>query len=735
MRYLTLFFVFAMLLGASFSLNADNIPLISESMFALGDVTSFKMYGDYALFVGGERHLQVMDFSDAEHPRLVSGCDVPDQNVVAHSISVNGQYAYLFFNRSVAIISISNPLSPQFITRMDTDYAINHSIHNDVLYTTGADLNYYLKAYSLSNPIAPQLLDSLLVNYYPSGIACSDGLLVCGNSTVEIVNTNDPTNLQISEELNFISGFEDIGSAAFAFNGSTLAVACGYFFSLYDFSQEPYLRATLSLGFQVNGNYGYIHNNRFWCRNNDGSGIVGVDFSNTDAPQVCYSEIFPGMWNSWFCMDGSLIALRTSQNVHVMKYSVLAEDNLPDFNNIYPLESISSIVSNGEWTVGINSRSYLQILGFAAGESAYPLYSIGPRSFGYMNIHNDTLLYTTLGEPYQNGLPTRYLVLFDLTSKTQKAELQLGPGYLGGEITLDGDIAYICSDNEGLFVVDISDVEQPVLLSHLQENIEYQCAVAMNGKLWIGSDYTIRCYELSQSITPEFLYEIPLYMQTPFIRPYRMLMMDNILYAISTNGYLLRIKPGLEGAEEMNIYPTRYLFNTYIAKLGDGLMVGSTDGLSVYNIQDPENLKEVAYWDARVQENKFVSLSNYAVIGDRIYVGRGKSLQVFDAGLAIAFTHGYTHETDLKLLVYPNPGKGRINIICKLPADGEAKLELYNLRGQKVFAKTYSYTKEGLNVLRMDTRDSAGRALGSGVYFARLKQGAYSQTGKLIIAK
>ena len=76
---------------------ADNIPMISESMHALGEVDSFVMYGDYALFIGGERHLQIMDFSDAQHPRMVAGCDVTGLNVAASSVSINGQYASLFF--------------------------------------------------------------------------------------------------------------------------------------------------------------------------------------------------------------------------------------------------------------------------------------------------------------------------------------------------------------------------------------------------------------------------------------------------------------------------------------------------------------------------------------------------------------------------------------------------------------------------------------------------------------
>jgi hypothetical protein len=220
------------------------------------------------------------------------------------------------------------------------------------------------------------------------------------------------------------------------------------------------------------------------------------------------------------------------------------------------------------------------------------------------------------------------------------------------------------------------------------------------------------------------------------INPYKILMIDDYLYAITTNGYLARIEPGSDGAAAIDIYQTRYRFNTSLAKLGNGLLVGSCDGVSVYGLNGAAPPEELAFRDVeRVEDGNSIVLTSYSVNGDRIYVGRVKSLQVLDASLAIAFMHGYFPETEQNLRIYPNPGKGMIKVICKLPADGEAELELYNLRGQKVFARTYGSITKGLNVLRMETRDDSGRKLGSGMYFVRIKQGKHIQTGKLAIVK
>lgn len=727
------YFVLAFILCcASLTLWADHIPMISESLHALGEVNSFVMYGDYALFIRGERHLQIMDFSDAQNPRLVAGCDVPGIDAGARSISVHGQYAYLFFGNCFAIISLGNPLSPQFKVKIETNHTACQSIHDGILYSTSTWDNY-LYSYSLSDPLAPQLLDSLRVNNYPTNIACGDGFLVCGNTVVDIVDTSDPCNLRISGELRFVSGFE-YASSAFAVSGSKLAVGCGYDFSVYDLIQEPYLGATLPLGYMVTGGKGYIRNNRFWCTCNDGHEILGIDFSDFDALEICYSETIPYTVTSSFCLDGNLATIRT-RYPHSLNYSVLVDDALPDFELSYPVEGIGRIVSQGNWTIGLISGC-IYILDFDETGTAYLQYRIGMNGGYDITLYNDILLYTTLDEPYQNGDPTRYLILYDLISKTQKASLALGYSSLRSDIVLDGAMAYICNRNQGLFVVDISNIEQPVLLCQLREGIEDNCASAANGKLWVGSRFSINCYDTGESTAPVFRYEIPLYYHTPMINPYKILMIDDYLYAITTNGYLARIEPGSDGAAAIGIYQTRYRFNTSLAKLGNGLLVGSCDGVSVYGLNGAAPPEELAFRDVeRVEDGNSIVLTSYSVNGDRIYVGRVKSLQVLDASLAIAFMHGYFPETEQNLRIYPNPGKGMIKVICKLPADGEAELELYNLRGQKVFARIYGSITEGLNVLRMETRDDSGRKLGSGMYFVRIKQGKHIQTGKLAIVK
>lgn len=742
-RIIIIAFAFLLACGISM-LEADNIPLISESMPALGEVGSFVKYGDYALFIGGEKHLQIMDFSSPQQPELISGLDVPGMNGSATFIDVYEHYAYLFFNGTVAIVSLSDIFAPQLLSTAELGIGlVSQSIHDNVLYISRNPWDSYnVYSYSLSDPLSPMLLDSLTVNIYPRSISCGDGFLVCGDTKGIVLDTSNPANLQLLSEITYISSTY-YGYGAIAVSGTMLVVGCDYYVSVYDFSKTPYLQGTISLPYRVEGFTGYIHGNSFWCQcldyyGNDGAGVMGIDFSNPESPQVCYTEMFYANGIFRFYMDEELMSLRTNQNAQYIKFSVLDSSNTPDFAISYPMESIGSIVANDKWVVGVNSNRFIQIVGVPEDNTTVlPFYSFTPNNFSSLKLHGDILLYTTRAEPYQNGSATRYLVLFDLVTQTQKAILELGPSFWGnGEIIVAGDIAYICNKDEGLFVVDISNPEQPLLLCFLQEYINYDCAVVGGGKLYVGSGYSIRCYDISLSPVPVFMYEMPLYLQNPFIKPFKLLKKDNYLYAITFGRYLACIKLGNAEAEEINIYETRYSTNSSLMALGDGLMVGSCDGLAVFSLKDPMHPQEVAWRDVeRVQEGDYIVFPSYAIKGDHVYVGRGKSLQVLSVRLATTLTGFGAPDAKQKLMIFPNPGKGNINVICNLPAAGVAELELYNLRGQKVCTKTYSTMKEGLNLLNMETKDDSGSFLGSGVYFLKMKQGSYKQVGKLLLSR
>jgi hypothetical protein len=64
---------------------------------------------------------------------------------------------------------------------------------------------------------------------------------------------------------------------------------------------------------------------------------------------------------------------------------------------------------------------------------------------------------------------------------------------------------------------------------------------------------------------------------------------------------------------------------------------------------------------------------------------------------------------------------------------GEAKLELYNLRGQKVISHCLSSVKQGFNIQSLALVDDKGRRLGAGIYIVKVITPGRTQVAKLAV--
>lgn len=84
----------------------------------------------------------------------------------------------------------------------------------------------------------------------------------------------------------------------------------------------------------------------------------------------------------------------------------------------------------------------------------------------------------------------------------------------------------------------------------------------------------------------------------------------------------------------------------------------------------------------------------------------------------------------------PNPFNPSCELRFTLPATGaSSSLAIYDLSGRRL-ATLFSGRADGReHSLRWDGRDAEGRAMSSGVYFARLQIGAESQSRKLVVVK
>ena len=84
---------------------------------------------------------------------------------------------------------------------------------------------------------------------------------------------------------------------------------------------------------------------------------------------------------------------------------------------------------------------------------------------------------------------------------------------------------------------------------------------------------------------------------------------------------------------------------------------------------------------------------------------------------------------------YPNPFKGSTTISWVMAKDEPVKIEIYNLRGQKVTTLYDGWGKKGRQAVSWDAKDAKGQSVASGVYFYRLSTPKESKVQKMMVIK
>ena len=84
---------------------------------------------------------------------------------------------------------------------------------------------------------------------------------------------------------------------------------------------------------------------------------------------------------------------------------------------------------------------------------------------------------------------------------------------------------------------------------------------------------------------------------------------------------------------------------------------------------------------------------------------------------------------------YPNPANGAVAIGYDVPEALEVSLEIFDLLGRSVIRLMKGYSSSGRHLTTWNGKDGKGRGVGNGVYFIRLKAGAFVDVRKLVWLK
>jgi len=84
---------------------------------------------------------------------------------------------------------------------------------------------------------------------------------------------------------------------------------------------------------------------------------------------------------------------------------------------------------------------------------------------------------------------------------------------------------------------------------------------------------------------------------------------------------------------------------------------------------------------------------------------------------------------------YPNPFNPSTEISFALAVASEVTLEVYNIGGQRVSTAANGFFEAGEHSVVWNSQSDNGQPLASGIYFYRLKAGAFTDTKKMILMK
>ena len=82
---------------------------------------------------------------------------------------------------------------------------------------------------------------------------------------------------------------------------------------------------------------------------------------------------------------------------------------------------------------------------------------------------------------------------------------------------------------------------------------------------------------------------------------------------------------------------------------------------------------------------------------------------------------------------HPNPFNPETTIAYAIKDAGQVRLEIYNLKGQKVRTLVNGPQNSGNYRVVFNSRDDSGKPLASGIYLYRLTTGTYSSTRKMML--
>jgi hypothetical protein len=650
----------------------DSIEYVSK-IYLQGGARYLFVEGDYVYVSDGLRDLQIIDISDIQNPFVAQTIS---DSIQANGLYIQNDYCYLADNsRKIAIYNVADPVNPIFVADLEVGFSSPEHVV--------ARGNY-------------------------AAVSTDDG------GTLHIVNITDPANPYVEANC---SNFHAIIGIFMDENYVYLATSdtFGSRFDIVDYSNPsaPYIIGSIDPGLYgffaevyVRGNYAYT------TLGYDGLGVINVvdkqnPFIDTniviqgatyridiDNDVVMTSDRFSylqalDLFNPTIPVPrGSYLASKTIDRVYaiddylylVSEYKMLVADNS---NRIYPTLVDSIDFPNTIFYDLFRSGNFIYTIGYTSGLLIYDITNpIQPIYSGYLLIPsvprdlfvNSNYAYVTTSE---YGL--RIIDIGDPSNPTQV-------GFYDGHsdikaVYIQDNYAYLTNFIDGLLIIDISDPGAPNLIGNFNPAIgAYNDVIVNDYYAFLIINQSLNVVNISDPVNPYLMG----YADLPYTG-HRLMRADNYLF-ISNFWY----------------------------------------GLLVYDISDLANPQLFSVYEPGAQIN------NFDIVGNYVYLANEYSLLILYFNQQTGAFEPYDIIPSHFSLPqnHPNPFNTSTTIEFSLPEAAHVELSVYNILGQKVAVLFDGQKQAGKHAVTWDAAVAP-----SGVYFARLKCGSFSETINMLLLK
>ena len=169
----------------------------------------------------------------------------------------------------------------------------------------------------------------------------------------------------------------------------------------------------------------------------------------------------------------------------------------------------------------------------------------------------------------------------------------------------------------------------------------------------------------------------------------------------------------------------------FIIILGSILLNGILDGIipeeliiALVDIQTREVLYDFIINGLEINKESPTPYDIKLVAGDQEYVNM--TVQEILNNIQIEFSLGQN---------YPNPFNPITKINYTLPKHAKVNVSIYNVLGQKVVTLLDKKQEYGYHTLTWNGTNSFGKQMATGVYFAKMSAGKFTQTKKMLLLK